>query len=598
MVKKQMTTIQYVRALAHVGKVAYRLAPSAGRTKLADSVIQSVLPIATTYFAALTTSALADAYAGDTGAGGRVLLYVMATSIIGIMMLAWSSVGNYISQKTRYQVEAVVEDNMMRKFSSLPYDMYDDKSTIDLHEKAKRFSYFFSYIFDTLGRLVAAAVGSIGAMIALLAVSPWVALAIFLGVIPGVVIQIKLSRRQSQHWQTNITRRRRKGNLGWMLQEPQYIAEMRVYGVARHLIKTYGRLRDQDEKERLHLELGTTRKQLAADIGESLVELGSLVWIVLEVINRHQPVGQFLYVQQMVGRALGQAGSLASGLGGVDQDLANIVDYQHFMELPTSEDDREPLIEQPSTIAIDKVSFKYPKTKKWVISDISFSIARGQHVAIVGENGAGKSTLVKLIMGLYAPTKGAILVDGKPLEAVQTESWHKYIGLLDQNFVRYFFATIRENISLGDVTKTPDDKHIREAARQAEFTEVIDKLEYGDATYIERWMAEDDDEATATELSGGQYQRLALARNFYRDAPILILDEPTSAIDALAESRIFERLFSSKKTVIAISHRFSTIKKADIVYMMKNGEIVEMGKPDELIAKKGDFFTMFESQIG
>lgn len=597
MAEKKMTTMQYVRTLARVGKVAFRLAPAAGLVKLFDSVIQASMPILTTYFAALTTTALADAYAGDSGAGEWVFVYVIITSIISVAMLLWGSVSNYISQKTRYHVEATVEDDMMKQFSSLPYEMYDDKTTIDLHEKAKRFSYFFSYIFDTLGRITTSIIGSIGAMIALLAVSPWMTLAVFLAIIPGIVIQTRLARHQASHWQKNITRRRRKVNLGWMLQESQYIAEMRVYGVAKHLIQLYGKLRDMDEKERLQLELTTIWKQLLADIGEALVELGSLVWVVLEIINRQQPVGQFLYVQQMVGRALGQASSLAGELGRVDQDLANIVDYRQFMELATMDESKITLRKQPEIIEVKNISFEYPKTSRTVLDAVSFQIKKGQHIAIVGENGAGKSTLIKLLMGLYTPTKGAILLDGQPLSTIQTESWHRYIGLLDQNYVRYYFATIRENITLGDVNKSPTNDAIRSALDQAELTSTVDKLEHGDNTYTERWMADDDDEATATELSGGQYQRLALARNFYRDAPIVILDEPTSAIDALAEARIFKKLFSSEKTVIAVSHRLSTIKKADVVYVMKDGKIVEQGTVKELIDKKAEFYTMFESQI-
>lgn len=592
-----MTVSQYVRALVRVGKVAFRLAPSAGLVKLFDSFVQAGLPIATTYFAALTTTALADAYAGDADASERVFVYVFITSLISIVMLLWGGVSNYISQKTRYHVEATVEDDMMKQFSSLPYEAYDDKTTVDLHEKAKRFSYFFSYIFDTLGLIVTSIIGSIGAMIALLAVSPWMTLAIVLAVIPGIVIQIRLSHRQATHWQKNITRRRRRSNLGWILQDSQYIAEMRVYGVAKHLIKMHSKLRDMDEKERLQLELSSIWKQLAADVVEAIVELGSLVWIVLEIINRQQPVGQFLYVQQMVGRALGQASSLANQLGSVDQDLANIVDYQQFMELETMNTASKQLRTKPTSITIENVSFQYPKTDQLVLDSVSLKITEGEHIAIVGENGAGKSTLVKLIMGLYRPTNGTILLDEQPLSAIRTESWHRYIGLLSQNYVRYFFATIRENITLGDVSKSTDDNAVRTAIEQAELTSVVDKLEHGDSTYIARWMVEDDDEARGTELSGGQYQRLALARNFYRDAPIVILDEPTSAIDALAEARIFKKLFSSNKTVIAISHRLSTIKKADVVYMMKNGKIVEQGTAKELIAKKGEFYTMFESQI-
>jgi ATP-binding cassette subfamily B protein/ATP-binding cassette subfamily C protein len=132
----------------------------------------------------------------------------------------------------------------------------------------------------------------------------------------------------------------------------------------------------------------------------------------------------------------------------------------------------------------------------------------------------------------------------------------------------------------------------------AEFMEVVNKQPHGMDTFIERWMAEDDDKSTATELSGGQSQRLALARNFYRDAPIMILDEPTSAIDALAESRIFQRLFRQKnKTLIIVSHRLTTVEKADVIYMMEQGRVVESGTHAELVAKKGRYYRMFESQI-
>ena len=134
--------------------------------------------------------------------------------------------------------------------------------------------------------------------------------------------------------------------------------------------------------------------------------------------------------------------------------------------------------------------------------------------------------------------------------------------------------------------------------KAAEFMEVADKQPHGADTYVERWMAEDDDKTTATELSGGQSQRLALARNFYRDAPIMILDEPTSAIDALAESRIFKRLFrQTGKTLIIVSHRLTTVEKADVIYMMERGKVVERGTHEELVAKRGRYYNMFESQI-
>lgn len=596
--KPKLTTRQYLRAIAKVGAMSFRLSPAAGIVQLLDSVIQAVLPIATTYFAALTTTALADAYAGKEDATRQVLVYILITSGISVVMLLWNSVSNYVSQKTRYVIEAAVEDAMMLQFGSLPFALYDDKDVVDLQEKARRFSYQFSYIFNTIGSLIVGIVSVIGSVVALAFVNPWLALAVLVAVVPGLVIQVQLARQQARHWEGNITNRRRQGNLSWMLKDSRNLAEMRIYGVLKHLLKMNATMREVDEKQRLDYELKSIWKQTLADTGQALVELGALIWIVLQIVDRAQPVGQFLFVQQMVNRAMGQASSLARQLGQADEDLANLVDYQGFMELPTEVQRPRRLTQVPEKIEVDGLSFVYPKTDRAVLQDISLTITRGQHIAIVGENGAGKSTLIKLIMGLYDATEGEVRVDGVPLRDVQPESWHGYIAMLGQDFISYYFATIDENIEFGDVSKPVDRSKLSKAMADAEFKTVVEKLEHEGGTYIERWMADNNDEATAIELSGGQYQRLALARNFYRDSPVIILDEPTSAIDALAEARIFKRLFADKhKTIITISHRLSTVEKADVIYMLEAGKLVEHGTHSELVAARGAYFHMFESQL-
>lgn len=598
MAKQKITLKQYMSAIFKVGVTSFRIAPIAGFTQLGDSIINALLPIATAYFAAQTTTELVAAYGGDSAAGKLALAYVVVTAVLGLLSLTWGSISNYVSQKTNFKIRSEIDDRMTEHFGSLPFALYDDKDTIDLHEKARRFSYFFTYIFNTIGQMVSAGIGLIGAIIAMIHVSPWLAGIIAIITLPNILIQLRLARRQAQHWEGNITNRRRIGNLEWMLQEPQNIAEMRVYGVLRHLIKMRAAMRDKDEKARLSLELSTIWWQLAANVGEAIVQLGALVWVTLQIIDRAQPVGQFIYVQQLVSRALGEASSLANQLGRTDEDLANVVDYQKFMEIVEAPKRHAKLTQLPSEIVLDHVSFAYPKTKRLVLQDVTIHVKRGQHIAIVGENGAGKSTLLKLITGLYIPTDGQIKLDDHSLADIDTASWHKHIALLGQEFIKYWFATIRENIIFGDVSRPESVSRMKKAMAEAEFQSVVDKLEHGVDTYIERWMAQDNDEATATELSGGQYQRLALARNFYRDAPIIILDEPTSAIDALAETRIFKRLFALKdKTIISVSHRLTTVRKADVIYMMEEGRVVEEGTATELIAKKGAFYTMFESQL-
>lgn len=255
------------------------------------------------------------------------------------------------------------------------------------------------------------------------------------------------------------------------------------------------------------------------------------------------------------------------------------------------------LPEMERSLKVDNVSFAYPNSSREVLKNVTLEIQRGKHVAIVGENGAGKSTLVKVISGLYRPVIGKVLVDDQDLADYDISSWHKALAVLQQKYIEFGFATARENVYFGDVSKPYSQKRFDAAIDQAEARNFLEKLPQGFETYVWTWM-EDTKGNKGVELSGGQWQRLALARNFYRDSPVIILDEPTSAIDALAESRIFKHLFGQKqKTVIAISHRLSTVKKADWIYMMKDGEIVEQGEYGDLVAAKGEFYRMFESQL-
>ena len=242
MVKKQKLTLRkYLVSIGRVGMTSFRLSPIAGIVQLIDSVVRALLPIATTYFAALTTSALAAAYAGDADAARNVFTYVLITSGISVVMLLWNSISNYISQKTRYIIDAAIEDKMREHFGSLPFELYDDKDVIDLQEKARRFSYVFSTVFNTIGSMVVSIVGSIGALVALTFVNVWLALAVTIAIIPGIVIQLRLARQQARHWEGNITNRRRMSNMGWMLGDSRNMAELRMYGVLKHIMKNYAK---------------------------------------------------------------------------------------------------------------------------------------------------------------------------------------------------------------------------------------------------------------------------------------------------------------------------------------------------------------------
>lgn len=597
MAKRKLETRQYVNAVAKVALITFRASPFAVGVQLTGAVVSAVLPILTTYFAALTTTALAEAYTGKAGAGDQAIQFVIIAALLGIVMVAWNTLENYITELTRYKINAAMSDRMYEHFLSLDFWQYDDKKTADLYEQSRDFANFFSYVFNSLFSIVSQFIVMVTGLIALVLVSWWLGLILIAAVIPGVIIQFKLSRAQIAHRKANVETRRSQSMIEWSIFQPQHMAELRLYGMARHLLDLRMKLRDKDEKERIEFERKYIFKQLLADALAAGAEVMALIYTALQIIAHAQPIGQFLYVQQVVSRALGGANSFVSRLNSIDEDLANLFDYQEFMALPISQKEGSRLEKQPETIQLDNVSFKYPKSETEVLRGVSLTITKGQHVAIVGENGAGKSTLIKLIAGLYAPTTGRVLVDTVNLHNFDISSWHAWLGVLQQDFISYGFATAKENIVYGDVMRPFSKERFDQALDKAEARTFLEKLPKGFDNYVNPWM-EDKDGAKGTDLSGGQWQRLALARNFYRDSPIIILDEPTSAIDALAESRIFKHLFADRRrTVITISHRLTTIEKADMIYMLQDGKLVEQGTHAELVDKRGAYFKMFESQL-
>lgn len=340
-------------------------------------------------------------------------------------------------------------------------------------------------------------------------------------------------------------------------------------------------------------------RRLRSIIFAGLIEyaLVGLAYTILlkNIISGVHSIGAFAVITGALWGAKASLGNLFERYVALESNINFIDAFMDLIRLKpaiTSPENAKAISEkEPISIEFKDVWFKYPKTKKWIFKGLNLKITKDEDVAIVGVNGAGKSTLMKLILRMYDPDKGEILINGINLRNIEINSYFKSIGFLTQDFQIYNFP-VNENIWIGEINNLEKRDNVDHYAKKARAHEFIAELPHGYENYLTTSLPD------GVKLSGGQQQRLAIARVFYRDPRLLILDEPTSAIDALGEEEIFNNIFefAEDKTVIIISHRFATVKKAKQIFVIDKGEIVEQGKHAELMKIKGLYKKMYDAQ--
>ena len=346
-------------------------------------------------------------------------------------------------------------------------------------------------------------------------------------------------------------------------------------------------------------------RRLVAQGGATLAIFATYAFLAVGTLRGAITVGGFVLYYQAFQRGQGWLRDALNNLANLYEGslfLGNLFDFLDLkvsegafrlpptpVDLPASALGPPPAAE--GAIVFDRVSYVYPGSTHKALDDVSFAIPAGQHVALAGENGSGKTTVVKLLCGLYRPTEGRILVDGADMQEWDPANLRKRITVMFQDYARYQL-TARENIGFGDLEWMGDEPRIRAAAGRAGADSVVEALPHGYETRLGKWFEE------GVELSTGDWQRVALARAFLRDAAIVVLDEPTSSLDAKVEHEVFGRLrqLARDRTAIFISHRMSTARLADCIYVLANGRVVESGTHDELEARGGAYSTLFRLQ--
>lgn len=526
----------------------------------------------------------------------RVLPYVLLE--LGLVVLS-SLVGQFRSLSDRvlqYKLTNHVNSLIMEKAISLDLQFFEDPQFYDNLQNARRQSDSSAIsIVNAILQIIQQVITLASVLVLLVRFSPLLAIVVFVAAIPSFLSQSQYAEMAFRA----VTRRAKEARLLNYLEQlltgNDTFKEVKMFGLGKPLLERYRQLFINFFNE----DIAIARKKSLAGLGwgllSSLAYYGSYVWVILRTIAGAATLGDmtmflsiFRQSQQSITSLLGNFNNLYES----NLYLDNLLDYLKIT--PVLGNPKDGLM-APSPIEqgirFQNVSFKYPGSDVFVLKNINLFIPPGESIALVGLNGAGKTTLVKLLTRLYDPTEGEILLDGHDLREYDLASLHQRFGVIFQDFVRYQFS-VRENIGFGQVDELENLEKIKDAAERGGADQVIEGMPNGYETILgRRWEK-------GLELSGGQWQKIALARAFMRNAEALILDEPTSALDAEAEYEIFKRFreLMSGRIAVLISHRFSTVRMADRIVVLSDGRIVELGSHAELMARGGPYSRLFELQ--
>jgi ATP-binding cassette subfamily B protein len=487
---------------------------------------------------------------------------------------------------------------LMRHAAELDLDQFEDSTFYDKLERARRQTLSRSVLMSQVLAQGQDAVTLVLLAAGLVAFQPWLLGLLLLAVVPAFLGESHFNERSYSLSHSWTPERRELDYLRQTGASDETAKEVKIFGLSDFLINRFETLSDQFYRQNKALALRRAGWGTVFAAVGAAGYYGAYLYIIMRAVHGSISIGQLTFLAGSFARLRGLLEGILSRFSQVADGALYLQDFFEFFQIA-------PRIVRPALgqavrpfprpirqgFTFEDVGFKYKNAEKWALRHLSFELHAGEKLALVGENGAGKTTLVKLLARLYDPSEGRILLDGHDLREYDPAELRQEIGVIFQDFVR-FQLPAGQNLAVGRISERQNQPRIEQAAHQSLADTVIAKLPQGYDQMIGRRFN------GGVDLSGGEWQKIALGRAYMREAQLLILDEPTAALDARAEYEVFERFkeLTQGKTAVLISHRFSTVRMADRILVVENGRVQEIGSHEELLAKGGRYAELFQLQ--
>ena len=484
---------------------------------------------------------------------------------------------------------------IMKHASSLDLATYEDPSFQDKLERARVQATDRLGMIQQMGRLLQQVIATIALAAGIVWFSPWLFLLLIVCVVPAFIGESHFAFLGYSQAFRQTPVKRQMDYLRYLGVSKESAKELKVFGLNRHLTDRFANLSDQIYVESVSL---AKRRFLASSFLTLLATFGyygGYVYIIYQTLAGRLSVGTLQFLAGAIAGASANLQSIFSTFSSIADQSLFLSDLLSFLGLRPTVRSKENGLPCPrpirAGIEFRNVSFAYPGTSRLVLKDLNLRLDQGERIALIGENGEGKTTIVKLLTRLYDPIEGVIELDGVDLREYNLEDYTSQVAVIFQDFMRYDM-TARENIAIGRITETGNLPSIVMAARKSMAEDVIRKLHGGYEQMLGRRFE------GGVDLSGGEWQKVALARAYLRDAQVLILDEPTASLDARSEHEVFRRFaeLTEGKLSVLISHRFSTVRMADRIIVLEKGQISEQGRHEQLVTQGGRYAEMFDMQ--